>query len=81
MGHRGPLFSHFGTTLTSIWGYFGVILCIGRWLRATLGSRWGHSELSLGSLLAYEDDFGMVKMSSWAYEGQFLRNIHFPNGF
>ena len=48
-------------------GQFGVVL----------GSLWGHSELTLGPLLAYEDDFGMIMVSSWVYEGQFSKKAQF----
>ncbi len=46
-----------------------------------LGRFGGHSELTLGPLLAYEHDFGMVKVSSWVDKSQFLANTHFPAGF
>ena len=46
----------------------------------TLLGRFGVTiELTLGALLAYEDDFGMVKVSSWVDKSQFLTNTHFPN--
>ena len=33
------------------------------------------------ALLAYEDDFGMIMVSSWVFEGQFSKYTHFPNRF
>ena len=33
------------------------------------------------ALLAHEDDFGMIMVSSLVYEGHFSKNTHFPNRF
>ena len=69
----------------------GITFGVCRWLRDAFGSFWGHSELTLGPLVAYEDDFGMVRVSSWVDKSQFLKTfifrmdfndfIYFPNEF
>ena len=43
------------------------------------GTLWGDSELTLGSSVAYGDDFGMVIVSSWVYKSYFFKNISFPS--
>ena len=42
---------------------------------------WNHFELTLGSLVAYENEFGITMVSSYSHEAQFSKNIHFPNEF
>ena len=56
---------HFGITLGSFWGQFGLL--------------WGHLELTLSLLLAYEQHFGLLVVSSRVYEGQFSKITHFQH--
>ena len=42
---------------------------------------WNHFELTLGSLLAYENEFGIIMVSSYSHEAQFSKNIPLPNKF
>ena len=42
---------------------------------------WNHFELTLGSLLAYENEFGIIMVSSYSHEAQFSKNTQFPNEF
>ena len=46
-----------------------------------MGSLLDYSKLTLGLFLAYEDDFGMVIVSSLVYKGQFSKDTSFPNVF
>ena len=39
---------------------------------------WG---LTPGSFFAYENELGIIMLSTCAHEAQFLKNIHFPNEF
>ena len=80
LGHFGPLWGYSGAALSSLWGNLGVTFGVWRWLWEVFGSFWGHSELTLGLFLAYEDDFGLVIVSSLVYKGQFSKDNCFPNG-
>ncbi len=53
-----------------------------------MGSLWGHFEVTLGSLFAYEGDSGAVwhhlaitVEPLWVYKCPLSKNIHFPNRF
>ena len=78
LGHLGPLWGHFGITLRILWGgIWGSLWAY----EGGFGTLWGDSELTLGPVLAYGDDFGMVIVSSWVYKMQFFKNNKFPNAF
>ena len=72
---------HFGVTLAPLWEHCGVTFGVWRWLWETWRVLWGHSELTLSLLLACENDFGVLMVSSRVYEGQFSKTNHFPNEF
>ena len=78
LGYFGPLLGQFGTTLRLLWGDLGVTFAVWKSLRDTLGAFWGHSKLTLGSLLAYELDFWIVNVPFEVYESQFLKIAVFP---
>ena len=42
---------------------------------------WNHFELTLGSLLAYENEFGIIMVSSYSHEAQFSKNDDFSINF
>jgi len=63
----GTFGGHLRVTLGWLWGTWRVL--------------WGHSELTLNLLLAYENGFGVLMVSSRVYEGQFSKITHFPNEF
>ena len=42
---------------------------------------WNHFELTLGSLLAYENEFGMIIVSSYIHEAQFSKTLISPMDF
>ena len=42
---------------------------------------WSHFELTLGSLLAYENEFWMSMVSSYTHEAQFSKTPIFPMNF
>ena len=48
----------------------------------SLGTLWGRFGVTLSTpwahLLAYEDDSGMVLVSTWAYRGQYSKINDFP---
>ena len=66
----GSLWHHFGATGDPFWAYEGR--CRGL---------WNHLELTLGSLLAYENEFGIIMVSSYAHEAQFSKTLIFQMNF
>ena len=82
----GDAFGSLWATLGLLCGHFKLIVgeSGGHFWRMKValggfGSLWGHSKLTLGLFLAYEDDFGMVIVSSLVYKGQLSKDISFPN--
>ena len=54
----------------------------------TLGSPWGHFDISLGSVCvsvgnfgSLDGDFAMIVESLWVHEGPFSRSTLFPSRF
>ena len=64
----------FGATLGALSGHFWV-------MRVALGLLWGYCELTSSLLLAYQNVFGMLMVSSRVYEGQISKTFRFPNEF
>ena len=81
LGDLRCLGSHSGPTLGTLRFHFGATWVPFLAFEGRCRGLWNHFELTLGSLLAYENEFGIIMVSSYAQEAQFSKSFIFSTNF